>query len=141
MEKLEQSDYEEDYNRLDKEFDAKEIRSKEEWIQRLRQRGYKDINQKFLNMWYQERIQKYISDNKKIIKQKRKYKRWTQPQEDFILNNPDLPPRELYKKSIFTGRTKASISTKRRRLFRIKLLDIPKGYGKRSYTFKRFKRY
>jgi hypothetical protein len=143
---VEEEDYTEDYNRLDKKLNSKNITSKAEWEQRLRQFGYDTISQKFKDMWYEERIKKYIEENtpKTIIPKKVKYfrkgkpverevsKRWTQEQVDYINSHPDMKPEELYKQALFAGRSKISISVKRYRVFRKKFEDVPKGYGKRG---------
>lgn len=148
----EQDDYEEDYNRLDKELDAKTITSKEEWQQRLRQKGYDTIPKKLLDKWYDERVSKYIEENKPkaVISKKVKYtrkgrtfyrvepKKWTKEQEEYILKHPKERPKELYKKGLFTGRTRKSITSKRYRLFRKKYETVEKGYGKRGWKVRKW---
>ena len=141
-------DYEEDYNRLDKKINAKDIKSKEEWEQRLRQTGYEEINKKFKDMWYEARIKKYIEENapKALMPKRFRYIRkgkpvyrsvptkWTTAQEDYILEHPKLKPKELYKMDVFAGRSKSSITSKRQRLLKVrkKFEKVEKGYGKRG---------
>ena len=149
-----ESDYEEDFNRIDAELNSKTITSKEEYQQRLRQKGYDTISKKFLDKYWEERISKYIEENKpKVpVRVKIRYmrkgkpvyrepsKKWTKELEDYIRNNPDKKPKELYKMALFSGRTKKSITSKRFRLFRRKYEAIEKGYGKKYERKHRLRR-
>jgi len=116
-----------DLNRWDTEISAKTVKSKEEWEMRLKltKNFWNRLPEEARDYWYQQRIEKYIAENTKLIRftrkgkliEKRKPVRWSKDEETFILKNRDLKPKQLYK--IFpTNRTLTSITSKRYRLLR-----------------------
>lgn len=132
---------EDDLNRWDKDIKAENIESKAEWLKRMRDREYdKKIDPIAQQYWYEQRIEGYIEKNrpKKVeyFRKGRKFyrapkRKWTKEEENFIINNLNLKPLQLHKLSLFAGRTKKGIISKRYRLIRRKYEAVPKGYGKK----------
>lgn len=136
---LSEADYAEDMNRLEDRLHLKNVQSREEWIERLDNYGIMTDNpgvRKFLDLWFRSRIAGYIDSNtQEEEKPKRKTKKWSKEDEDYIMSHKEETPKDLRK--VFTSRTVSSIANKRHRLFRKALYDIPKGYGKVGRVFVR----